>query len=33
MGTREVVESYYRYASPQDWTRWLALFDSAVVLE
>jgi len=33
MGTREVVESYYRYASPQDRTRWLALFDPAVVLE
>ena len=33
MGTREVVESYYRYASSQNRTRWLGLFDPAVVLE
>ena len=32
MDTREVVESYYRYASRLDRARWLALFDPAVVL-
>jgi ketosteroid isomerase-like protein len=33
MDTREVIESYYRYASPRDRVRWLALFDPDVVLE
>jgi ketosteroid isomerase-like protein len=33
MNTREVIESYYRYASPQDRAQWLALFDPDVVLE
>jgi hypothetical protein len=32
-GTREVIESYYKYASPQDRARWLALFDADVVLD
>jgi hypothetical protein len=33
MDTRSVIESYYQYGSPQDRTRWLALFDAAVVME
>jgi ketosteroid isomerase-like protein len=33
MNTRQVIESYYRYANPQDRARWLALFDPDVVLD
>jgi ketosteroid isomerase-like protein len=32
MRTREVIDSYYKYASPKDRTRWLALFDANVEL-
>jgi hypothetical protein len=33
MDTREVIDSYYHYASPHDRTRGLALFDPDAVPE
>jgi hypothetical protein len=33
MDTRKVIESYYKYANPQDRTGWLALFGAEVVLD
>jgi ketosteroid isomerase-like protein len=32
MDTREVIESYYKYANAQDRADWLALFDPDIVL-